>query len=926
MGKREGLSHFCYCSQWMGWCLFFLWGWSGLIAHAQLAPAGWVIRGEALLSYKLGESMQIHQHAEEANVVYGTVYAAEVKQGADVLHVAPHQSVRLVFWLFNNGNTPLEFDGGVQAETNKLSNLKLGLNDEKGELSALTDKSFTVPAGEKKAVFVTGVLAAGAAHGADFPLTLSLQSKQGAPFIVNGKAQDKINVNTRVLVSNEKLSFKAQRVLLKHRLPGNDQMGVIHYRLRVTTAGKTGSGKDQNNNDLTGDKLRFLDFYPDWITAIEVINTGRLVHPEARLSQGQRVRNEVSIDDVDFQIDQRPNQVQLELPKGIESHHEMSWELKLHYHKTAKPYIEGIQLNTRLYAVGENVSGWSVISRSMDHYTEIQAPVAVTAKGYSASKIGFGEYEGDTHAVNAGLQGDAIHFTGQIENRSVVADTFYVSVENTSFPDGTLFFLSFSEKSEEAHRSQRIKTPVLKENEQQNVFVTAQLPALMKQFNAQGYQAELTIHSARDRSVARFVTLALGHIEPAQVDLTYNEVVGQANKNTDIDPYHQSQDVTAARIQHVNQAGDKAVFSFFIYNQFDRQRTFYLNAYKDAQLLGRRPYRSVFGVLGWDAAFSLSLKGPPIETLTLGARQGKKLFLSLTVPQSQQKNTRVPVSVVAGDVMTLDSEQVTNDALKFFVNIGEPSKLLFVPSERSAAIEKDGAVTYRYQLRNDYDEVKHVLLSQASEQSWPSIIAAVIPSEKTADVVRLGEQWRIALAAKTSAVISINVSAPSDQTEGATDLLTLTGTTVADDGRELNEPQILTARAMTHLVKPQWQFKKLVAKGKNPADSDFKASLDNVKPGDLVTWKGVVTNKSHQPAKGVSVTDSVPAFMSLTEGSGSAKIEGKPAIPGRNVKVAVYGPHVQLTFYLGEQSEDLKPGVLQPGQETTYTYQVKVDG
>ena len=924
----------CIRFKWLLFYFFFgLSGYSVLAGAAPPTPAvGTKIRAQAILTYRLANEVRIYQHIDESDEAeYGASYSVTITGNSTYISTNVGHDATSKFYFNNNSNTTVVLNAVMKEYTTGNNPIYIPVNtirlkvkrNNQPLVDVANNTNFSLAAGESVLVFLTGNLELDPGHTTVWMGAQLTEVNGGTPF--GGQTSSDLWASV-VRRPTAGMSFVVNRELVSHRLPQNNEPGEIV----VSTSVETKGGLDHLNwsqAKMTGPELRLIEFLPNWITHAEVYehNLAHLTNSDWSDINWQDTSSNYH-DDYDDHSRSRAKMLGVLLSGGMKSQHgTLEWKTKIKYDKSVTQFQEGTTLPTRIYSYGSNLAGnrQHILNRSDDFNVFVGAEHDFSLQGFNDG------YQGNKHRIESASVGEQVIFRAKVNN-GFRKDSWAVESQNSTFPTDTVFYFMVSDThqlpGEGANWSPLSTTIDASSQVQKYIFIQARLPLRVRESKTEQqplYSADILFSSRGKQELTKTLTVELERIEPLKVDVSYQPVVGQGEQTTDINPFPslQQQNENTRRVSK----GLEQTVSFYIYNQSAFKRSFEVNVYKGDQLEGStRPYRSDLAAMDWHWFLTESQVGPRRDFITVDPRQGKKVYLTFTAPRHQRVGREV-MTVVAGDVVGVSDALASNDALKFYLDINELSDGVYLtPPTQSAPVEIGGSVTYKYFVTNAQSETLHLMLSASAGEGWRGDITAVDYVTKTAAVVEEGNKRRIELMKGESATILLEVTADKSKLLGETDVQWLKARPVAPDGRELSDAREWVAKAVTTVMTGQLRFDKLVAKGASPDDADFQATVDNVRAGEILTWKGVLKNRSNDLVKNVVVFETVPAFTTLVGATGAATIAGTTAVEGANLKINGTG-RKSLIFYLGKSKKPLTGGTLEKYEEVVYTYQIRVD-
>ena len=850
MGDVKGrwFSHF------VGFVLFAL---LSAVAHgASKAPGGWEIKGTALVSYTVPGDIQVYQRANTAIAVVAKVYSAELQRDGKTRTIAPDSTILLSHWVINKGNVETVFDFVAHSESGEgddgiiidsddvkiyhdvKGDGRIGVEDPELELTT----GVTVSPGQAQAILIQVKIPSDDKKKTKIVLTAT--AREGKPFAVETGESDTSRNTSSLEIDVAAFGVNIVKTLVSHTVAIGDGVGKVRYKVRI----------DFTGTPITNE-LKIFELFPSWMKKDGHITNIRNVTSDDRLTFTNNDRDRPAAaddplkDDNDFGTATHNIGMVATLPGGNVSDKPLVYEVDVAYNGDKNEFLESYLLRSRTFLY----QGSTFIADSNDIYTLLEPYQAFTVKGYSASKIGEGNYDGTIHEVESATPGGMAIFTAQIANIGIIADEYALEVSDSTYPEGTQFYFAQSAAEDaDAFPDPGVTTSV-NSKETLNIFIQARLPMAVKNYNPKGYTAQIQVRSEAERYTTRVVTIKLSELKRPLVDLSY---APKSDKADEGDSNKYSDFVESSENSVNGRNGKKVYINVHVHNQSDVKQRYYLHAYDDDQGVNSikqdgRPYYTTNSILKWDHSFGLTTRSLPMNSVTVAARSMTKVVLRINVPDDVESKA-YPITIIAGDVITANDTEGTNDALKFIANIRYVSEVDFTPKLQSESADAGGTAIYSFVLANKGAEAYRMLIDIESQWSSRLLDILSLKGENQASVETVNDKKIVTLQSHDSVAIRIEVAPKSFRLLGERDVLTLSAQAVDDNNNPLVRPPKQIAKAITTLTRGNLHFKKFVSTKSNPEESDFKSSIDNVSRGMTLVWKGVVTNQGPTTATGCS--------------------------------------------------------------------------
>ncbi len=265
-----------------------------------------------------------------------------------------------------------------------------------------------------------------------------------------------------------------------------------------------------------------------------------------------------------------------------------------------------------------------------------------------------------------------------------------------------------------------------------------------------------------------------------------------------------------------------------------------------------------------------------------------------------------------------------NDAIAYQANVTESANFSAITLTPNGATQVEaGAVTFydhRLENKSTGEQTITVKASRETGTNWSHVVAV---TGATSGVVKeaftnvTADGFTVALPAGAFVDLQVKVLVPADALGGYTDTLTLKASIKSEAETVVVKA---TATDLTTVIQGQVQLIKSVATVTDGKYGEFKTRLDNVKPGEKVVWKIRAVVQGSSEASNIIITDAVPEYTTLVDGS--AKIGGSESGAGKGY-VKINGNNI--SFNVGTGATDKTGGSLDPGQSVEVTFEVQLD-
>ncbi len=580
--------------------------------------------------------------------------------------------------------------------------------------------------------------------------------------------------------------------------------------------------------------------------------------------------------------------------------------------------------------------------------------------------------QNDDQLVDTIAAGGTVVFNSVVTNNGNATDIFEMTVNQGSFPAGTVF--TFYDDSGVVQLTDSngsgVDTGPLASGAVKNIVVKATLPSTAS--GAGPYQATVTATSANDPAASPVfdtTTITLNEIVVATVDL-HNSANGALGSNEDelTVPY-------APVTTFDGNTGTTVEIPLFIDNESGGSDSYALSA-------GTAFDGTVLSALlpGWSVEFydtdaAGNATGPAVSNSPVipGGTVDYKMIAVVSVPADATQAIDDLVFDNNGDgtaTRLLGNADADGDYPIFFqitsLNTGATDikldavdvaadRQLSLVTPGSNQVEPGGSVTYGHTLANNGNVNEVVEITSTNSQTgWThtvnidtnndgvpdtalgSLTAGTIQVQQadgTSVIVTVTDtdadgNPELTLAPGFSLPLSATVFAPSNAAPGQVDALTINAT-----NQDAAGPTV-SVTDQTSVINGQVRLTKMVgvdAACDGTVDSGFaEVQTAGVAPGECAIWRVVAENQGAANAENVTITDAVTAF-STYEVNSLAYCLGNACSPASVTDASdtdqgtITGS--TIVFYVGTGATPGAGlgGVLVPGQFATAQFSVKVD-
>ncbi|USR75436.1 hypothetical protein NGM67_00035 [Photobacterium damselae] len=517
--------------------------------------------------------------------------------------------------------------------------------------------------------------------------------------------------------------------------------------------------------------------------------------------------------------------------------------------------------------------------------------------------------------IASASQGARVSFTNYIWNTGNDEDIFNISIESSTFPSGTSFFL---------YKSDGV-TPLIDTDNDSNpdtgvipaagetcpsylvtdgnlcgykVVLVATLPA-----SALGgpYQITKRATSSSDTSKTNTVIDRLGTIMASTVDLTNNfraetsltveDSCDAADDNCGFGAGPEATPVTT----NTTAPGTTTRFTLYVTNTSGAADSYELQ------------YSSTnFTENTMPADWSVVFKNAAGEVITnipvLGPDDAMLVYADVTVPENAATATQdVYFKVVSP---TTGASDIKRDA----VTIDNSSQCLaFGPPNANGVTYAGGSIVYKHILNNTSNDV-YTNIALTVTNSDPDF-SAVIYEDTNGDNVLTGADNSItsiaSLAGGAQKVLFVKVLAPANASQGQ-DNITTVETTVACGTLQIIDT---TTIANTNMKVTKEQTPDLDCNGTSDT-GNFVTTNFAVAPGECIIYRLTTENIAIEDAHNVTLTDATPAYTTFNVTGGI------PSITEGTINTVINGTTGSIIGTVG---------TVAPGESETLIFGIRID-
>ena len=518
------------------------------------------------------------------------------------------------------------------------------------------------------------------------------------------------------------------------------------------------------------------------------------------------------------------------------------------------------------------------------------------------------------------VQGGTVSFTNVVTNTGNGADSFDITVTNTSsptaFPPGTTFQLFKTDGITPLVDTNGNSTPdtgTLPVNGTYSVVVQAILPPGAFGTNV-NYTANVVATSHTSASTNANANDVLTSVTASTADLTNTRSV--AAGATAADGLGIGPEGSVVMANTVN-GGAQTRFVLFVNNTGTAADSYALAASTTSNFISGLP-------TGWSVVFTDTNGTVLTNTGSISAGSSKQINADIGVPAGY-----IPG---ATDIYfrALSPTTTASDRLHDAVIVAAIRSLAIIPNN-SGQVVAGSTVVFSHTITNTGNvlegdgQVSSVALALTNNlPGWTAVLyfdangnGAIDPSENPITSLNFVSNGAAGLAPGESIRVLVKVTAPPGTPAGSTDTVNITATTT--NGTYASAvPPVATATDSAIVVASDLQITKEQALDANlDGLPDTAYSVADITtgalPGRAIRYRITVRNNGSSPVDNVKVFDSTPAYTKYTA-------VGAAAISGGSAPSVVTVPPDGSTG-----SFQFNAGSLNPGEQAVITFGVKID-
>lgn len=518
--------------------------------------------------------------------------------------------------------------------------------------------------------------------------------------------------------------------------------------------------------------------------------------------------------------------------------------------------------------------------------------------------------------IASATQGATVSFTNVVTNTANATDSFDITYSNVSFPVGTTFQLFKSDGVTplvDTNGNSIPDTGPLAVGATYNVILQAVLPPGSSGNNV-NYTVNKIATSFNDSSTTANANDILTTVTANTVDLTNNvSISGGANaaQGLGIGPE------ATARVTNSINAGATTRFTLFVNNTGAAADSYDLSASNVSSFATGLP-------AGWTVVFSDT--GGTVLTNT-GA-----------IPGGGNKQINADVSVPFGTVPTtysvyfraLSPTSGSLDRIFDAITINQQRSIVIAPNGSSQVVA-GGTVVFPHTITNTGNTLEGdgvvsntAITLNNSVAGWTTILyfdannnGIIDPTENPITNLNFVSNGSAGLAAGESIHVLLKVTSPPGAPVGQIDTVTISATTT-NGTYTSTAPAVAVATDSIAVVGSNVQMlKEQALDGNNDGTPDTAYGTTDITtgalPGKSIRYRITVVNTGASPVDNVKVYDSTPAYTTYTSTNAAAVSGGSsPSV----ATVPANGATGSFQFNVG---------TLNPGQQATVTFGVKID-
>ena len=880
--------------------------------------AGTEIKNLATVSYEDSSGNSYTAQSNEAVVTVAQVYSAAINSTDTNLTASPGQPVDLSYTLENTGNGTDTFVlsaadgivGGDSIDADSIAIYEDLNNNGQADAGEPVISSVALTAGAIKSIVVRTDVPTSALGGDDLGITLTAQAEEGSGAAVadsvtdltTGKGPDTLDGTVESLIT---ITGGAVVVSTKSSVH-NPATSEIEYTVTI-----------RNNGNADATSVMLQDAIPENTTYVaNSATTSGLITSNGDTIPATAVLDE-TIDAIDFNGDGDTTDTAVDGLSAIDAVLPPNATVTVTYTVSYDPAViaGGTSISNIAYVIADvDGDGTPDAPGSTNQVVDlIDDTLLVSIADTGDATGGDGVNDGldddglnDIQYVDSVSAGEAIVFTNIVTNGGNADDVLELSVNNVSFPAGTVFTFWNAAGTVQLSDSNGVfgvDAGLVAAGQSETITVVAQLPATV---NGVGdYDAVVTVSSASDPAVTDTVTERLAAIDASTIDI-HNASGGTLG--IDENPIG-APDYSAVFTKGAD-VNTSVIIPLYIDNDGDAPNSFQLSAGSvyDAGT------DTVSGLpAGWVVEFFLSdgAGQPTGASITAtpvipGQTTDFEIIAVVSVPdQAQADGNFVFDNDADGTDETLDENGDGDGDYPLFFQIASNSTgatdvtleaidvnaviAASLTPNGSAQVDPGGTEVYQNTLANNGNAAETYEVTSANSQTgWSSTLSIDTDGDGVADTelanltpgniqvqqpdgtvatvevaVSVSGSPQFTLDAGEELPIDATVFSPANSPDGQVDVLTIDATNV-DSG------DVVTAQNQTQVVTGQVNIVKTVAIDTDcdgTADGAFAANPGTVEPGQCLVWQIVAQNQGAANAFNVQVRDASPAFTTFVPGS-----------------------------------------------------------
>ena len=880
--------------------------------------AGTEIKNLATVSYEDAAGNSFTAQSNEAVVTVAQVYSAAINSTDTNLTASPGQPVDLSYTLENTGNGADTFVlsaadniiGGDSIDADTITIYEDLNNNGQADAGEPVISSVVLNAGEIASIVVRTDVPTSAIGGDELGVTLTAEAEEGTGAAVAasvtdltaGKGPDTLDSTVESLIT---VTGGAVVVSTKSSVH-NPATSEIEYTVTI-----------RNNGNADATSVLLQDAIPENTTYVAgSATTSGLITSNGDTVPATAVLDE-TIDAIDFNGDGDTLDTAVDGLSATDAVLPPNATVTVTYTVSYDPAVVpgGTSISNIAYVIadvdGDGAPDAPASTNQVVDLIDDTLLVTITDTGEATGGDGVNDGQDDDAAndiqfVNEVSAGEAVIFTNIVTNGGNADDVLELSVNNVSFPAGTVFTFWNAAGTVQLSDSNGVfgvDAGLVPAGGSKTITVIAQLPASV---NGVGdYDAVVTVSSAGDPTVTDTVTEKLATINASTIDI-HNASGGTLGN--DEDPIGAPD--YAAVVTNNADVNSSVTIPLYVDNDGDSANSFQLSAGSvydaAADTVGGLP-------AGWVVEFFLSdgAGQPTGASITAtpvipGQTTDFQIIAVVSVPdQARAEGNFVFDNDADGSNETLDGNgdgdgdyplffQITSnstgatDVTLEAIDVNAVVAASLTPNG-SAQVDPGGTEVYQNTLANNGNATEtYEVVSSNSQAGWSSTLSidtdgdGVVDTELanlTPGTIQVQQPGgtiaaiEVAIAASGSPEFTLDageelpidatVFAPANAPDGQVDVLTIDATNVASG-------DTVTAQNQTQVVTGQVNIVKTVAIDTDcdgVADSPFAANPGTVEPGQCLVWQIVAQNQGAANAFNVQVRDASPAFTTFVPGS-----------------------------------------------------------